>query len=191
MRIAVDLDGVCYHWERTARYMLRRWYADRGELHPAMLDRASRHWDDIQQNVSPEAWDWLWSEGVDRGLFRHGHIVSGTIEALTALTGDGHEVFVATARPKRAIGDTLAWIALQLHRVPLSDVRIHVNKLATDADLYVDDGIHNILAVTAAGKRAILFNQPWNCESPTPLDWSLTERAFGWGHAVELIRTCP
>lgn len=185
MKIAVDLDGVCYHWERTARYMLRRWYAQRGEHHPQMLDRESLCWDDIQHNVSPDAWRYLWTDAVREGLYRHGHIVGGTIEALTRLAADGYELVIATARPREAVEDTFAWCALHFRRVPLSAIHITAEKLSAPADIYIDDAEHNATAIAAAGKLCLLFDRPWNYRMPKTKN---VERVYGWRGVLDALR---
>jgi len=39
VKIAIDLDGVCYEWDRTARYMLREY---RNLSHVPVLQHPSR-----------------------------------------------------------------------------------------------------------------------------------------------------
>lgn len=100
----LDVDGVLYHFERTARYLLRtvKGYDN--------LSEPSGSWDHIRERVSQKDWNWLWNHGVKLGLFRHGHLFTGAIEGVKALAEMG-DVVIITHRPKSAVQDTLDWLA--------------------------------------------------------------------------------
>lgn len=188
MKIGLDLDGVCYEWEKTARYMLRRRILDRGDVCPGPLLVESQHWDWIQQHVSANDWKWLWSEGVEQGLFRYGHVVKGAIEGTTALANLG-EVFVVTARPREAYGDTLAWLAFMFDKVPIAGVHFTPAKINAGADLYIDDHVENVQTLLAHGKACVLFDREWNRRanlSTTP-DSPFFRRQATWRGVVEAV----
>mgnify|MGYP001587805304 CR=1 FL=1 len=88
MRIAVDMDGVCYEWERTARYMLRE-YRD-------VVTPESTAWDSIKDDIPREDWKWLWTWGVQQGLFRYGHMVTGARIGLQELVSQGHALAIVS-----------------------------------------------------------------------------------------------
>jgi len=164
MKIAVDLDGVIYDWEGTARHMLREELKRRGEYAPVQLDRQSTEWDMIKSVVSEEMWGWLFNEAVEQGVYRYGNLIKGALDGVRWLA-DRHDVSIVTARPKNAVGDTLAWCSFMLNRVKLAGVHVldGYPKSTVPFDVLVDDGIHNIREVCA--KRCVtglLFSQPWN-----------------------------
>lgn len=190
--VVVDLDGVCYEFDRTARYMLRnfRGYTNlRGE---------STHWDHIKQSVDPADWQWLWSEGVERGLFRYGHMVSGARVGLERLRDRGYRLRVATKRPAQATSDTLDWISMYFQGIPLDGLHIlgpDETKAQVNGDWLIDDNTDNLREWLDTGRKAIQFLQPWNegwevrchikCyEANAP---SCLIRADGWSGVTEVL----
>lgn len=123
------------------------------------------YWDYPKHNLSKAQWSWLWSSGIRKGLFRHGHLYKGVPEALNRMAGDGHELVVITSRPPEANRDTLAWLAF--HQFPLHEVHILPNRkkstVSPKCDLYIDDNPQNtgdLLANTTG--QVILWDRPWN-----------------------------
>jgi hypothetical protein len=160
MKIVVDLDGPGYEWDKTARYMLRTYRGCTG------LDAPSREWllpNQAWHNVTDEDWDWLWSDGVELGLFRYGHVTRGAIVGLRSLSESGHDLVVGTHRPVGAVRDTLAW--LSYINIDWTDVHILSNeepKTQIDGDLLIDDKPENIVQWSMSGRKAILFDRAWN-----------------------------
>ena len=74
----MDLDGVCYEFQRTYRYMLREY---RGVDMPP-VEEFWTHWDAQKAYGTPADHDWMWSGGVKKGLFRYGHMVTGARKGL-------------------------------------------------------------------------------------------------------------
>lgn len=163
-RIGVDLDGVLYDWSGTARYLLRHWFG-------LSLVGEAQSWNwNIDEGVPSGAWEWLWDEegGMDRGLFRHGHLVKGAADGIRKLATLG-DLILVTHRPKLAIADTLAWLDGQFGRYrPYPFTGIHLltegePKSSIDVDVLIDDkpdNITDILVNTEAD--AVVFEQPWN-----------------------------
>lgn len=167
MRIGLDIDGVMYKWDKTARYMLRDVLPD--SPYKELLQQESQGWDWIKENVVPEHWEWLWTEGVRLGLFRYGHLYPGTIQAVRRLAEIG-DVVLITHRPKNAVTDTLAWLGLL--NLPLAGVHLLTNQepkswVSPHCDVYLDDKPANIydLAVNTSG-TACLMARPWNVGDP-------------------------
>lgn len=187
MKIAVDIDGVLYDWEGTARLLLRQYRN--------MDIPVSKRWDYIPETISDLDWAWLWSAGVDLGLFRHGHVVKGSIEGMRALA-KSHELVIVTHRPAVAIHDTLKWIGLHLDTVRLAGLHLLTNeepKTMVEADLLIDDRISNVEAWSRNQGRAILFSQPWN-EDFDWWDWYQEEEKAelaGYQSGYDLIETTP
>jgi 5'(3')-deoxyribonucleotidase len=140
-RFGIDIDGVMYMWDKTARYMLR---TQRGYTRD-QLGRPSRYWNEIKDIVENNDWQWLWSEGVRKGLFRYGHLYTGTIEAITALNILG-DCVILTHRPREAVQDTLDWLSYL--KLPFMEVQLFTNgeaKSAIKCDMYVDDKPENCI----------------------------------------------
>lgn len=192
-RIGVDCDGVLYHWDRTARYMLRRRLADSRRRIPPELHRPSTDWDMIQNVVEDQDWRWLWTEGVRLGLFRYGHVVGGSLEGLTALARLG-DVIVVTSRLPGATKDTLAWLSLMTDKIELQGIYIlsHGQPKSTvqpPLDVLVDDGLHNAEDMVQNTKtQVVLFNQPWNASRRIEDEYpDQVTRAYGWDDVVRIV----
>jgi 5' nucleotidase, deoxy (Pyrimidine), cytosolic type C protein (NT5C) len=192
--IGLDLDGVVYQWDKTARYMIRRRIVDRGEIPPEELSMPSKSWSWIEDYAPKQDWDWLWSEAISQGLYRYGHVESGAIEGVRELNQLG-DVVAITARPKEAVHDTLAWLTLMLDKSPLAGVVIQSNgqkksEVTPTPDVYIDDGIHNFDDVLANTKSNVVqFMQPWNLEYlPAIGYWDRHFVAGSWRDTVELVR---
>lgn len=156
MRIGVDLDGVGYAWDKTARFLLK-WH------HGWDLPE-SQTWDSIQEAVDKDAWQWLWSDAITKhGLYRHGHLLKGFKEAMDALDAR-HDVVILTARPSKARQDTLAW--LSYHQIPTKEVHIlgKEPKSSIACDVYIDDGPHNVVELVENRPEAkvICWSRPYN-----------------------------
>ena len=189
-RIGVDLDGVCYQWNKTARYMLRDILPNSPYPKAGALGLPSQTWNYIQENVSKEHWNWLWDEGVKLGLFRHGHMYPGTIKAIRDLASFA-KVIVITSRPDTAVEDTLAWVTF--HRLPISGIHIlgpHVSKASVpQCDVYIDDKYENCVELAATG--ATVAQAGWEeCvrNGPTPEG---VVRVHSWDEFVKIAKEAP
>ncbi len=176
MKVGIDLDGVCYRFHSSYRYMM---VAYRNvEMPPA--DEWTT-WDWPEKFTSQEDRDWIWSEGVRLGLFRYGHIVKGAIIGVRELA-EHHELSVVTHRPRSAVRDTIAW--LHYVNLPFSGIHILSNeepKSEVPYDALVDDKPENIEDAVMHARRGILFDQPWN------QDYRAVERARGWPDVVRRL----
>lgn len=160
-RIGVDLDGVLYQWDATARWLLNwKFGVEIGE---------SKHWDYILECVSEQQWKWLWQAdeegGIGRGLFRYGHCFKGSFEALRELDQLG-DIAIITHRPKTAIVDTMDW--LSFCKVPASEVHLIYRRepkssIKPDCDIYVDDKASNCIDLAENTDGLVcLWSRPWN-----------------------------
>jgi uncharacterized HAD superfamily protein len=186
LRIGLDIDGVMYHWEKTARYMLREILPNSPYKGDPALERPSTGWNYIEHNVAPEHWKWLWSEGVKLGLFRYGHMFKGTIEAVRHLAELG-DIIVITHRPAAAVPDTLAWLAYQ--QLPLAGVHILTHqepKSTVEAcDFFLDDKPENCIDMNDTGAEVWLMDRPWNQHCNWP------NRATSWNHYLAAVWQSP
>ena len=182
MRIGLDLDGVCYEWQRTYMYMLR---AYRGYSRDLMSDIESwTHWNWHKENVSKQDNDWMWSEGIRLGLFRYGHLYPGTVKAVNELSSLG-DVVVITSRPKRAAQDTFDWISY--NKLPVQEVHITNGGNKSDikpvCDVYIDDGPHVIDdLIDNTPSAALLWDRPWN-RTPS----RCTARVSTWDEVLNFV----
>jgi uncharacterized HAD superfamily protein len=155
-RAGIDLDGVVYRWCDTVNFLLEHYRGVRG-----LGEWTS--WDYLEDTVKlpKEDKDWLWTEGVSLGMFRHGNCYRGSFAALDRLAIT-HDVVILTARPRAAITDTLAWLAF--HRVAASEVHVLDGqpKSSVPCDWYVDDSAANARELHLAGKEVLLWDRPWN-----------------------------
>lgn len=174
LRLGVDLDGVGYAWDKTARFLLK-WHKEY-TLPP------SSEWDSIQNSISKEDWKWLWSDAITQhGLYRHGHILKGYKEALDLLAIK-HKIVLITARPKIATIDTLDWLAF--HRIPTQELHIlgKEPKSSIPCDIYIDDGPHNLAELASNSEaKLICWDRPYN----QGIDCDI--RTNDWKVAIEFI----
>lgn len=178
IRFGLDVDGVLYKWEPTVRYLIQRKFGK--------TLKAADSWDALDNQLTNNEKQWLWTAGVKEGMFRHGHIYRGAIDGVRALSGLG-DVHLITSRPSSAREDTLAWVAF--HRLPVSSVTI-VNhgdrKSDYPVEVLIDDGPHNIQdMLDNTDATAILWDRPWNQEfsSKSPL----YHRVHSWNELLEIF----
>lgn len=163
MRIGLDIDGVMYKWDKTARYMLREVLPN--SPYKEVLKQESQSWDWIKEQILPGHWAWLWKQGVELGLFRYGHLYPGTIQAVRELATIG-EVILITHRPKQAVTDTLAWLAYQ--NLPITGVHLLTNEenkglVRPGCDVYLDDKPENFMDyIKHSDGTPFLMRRPWN-----------------------------
>jgi len=186
-RVGLDLDGVVYEWDKTARYMLR-------EVCPVpmtsyvrrLLEEESRSWDYVEDCVPPAAWNWLWSEGVRLGLFRYGHVVRGAINGVRELSRFA-DIEVITHRPANAVEDTLGWLSFM--KLPLRGVHLLTHQEPKAAvkpafNLYIEDKPQNCIELADVGS-VIMFGREWNRGY---FDFSPSMRVEGWPAVVGVAR---
>lgn len=184
MRIAVDLDGTTYEFQRTYMYMLRTYFG----LDVPPYEEWWKTWDAQKQWGKPWMHEWMWSRGVERGLFRYGHMVKDTRIVLESLAEAGHTFSVVTHRPEAAVQDTIDWVSLYFNDLPLRGLHILSHgepKSVVRADVLIDDKVSNILEWP---KRGLLFDQPWN---RPPLPWwdeLRMRRVSGWKGVLDAVR---
>jgi len=177
----VDLDGVCADYESA----LRTSVAAQLGVPAATLP---------PQETTGSFSEW----GLDLESFREAHrraVVEDRIfrtmlpypdvaEVLWRLSDAGVWIRVITHRllfngiHEVSAADTAGW--LDLHGIPYRDLCFIGDKPTVGADLYVDDSPHNILALRAAGREAIVFDQRYNRDLDGP-------RVHGWRELGELV----
>lgn len=174
-RLGVDLDGVAYQWDSSARFLLEEEFG----YDPIP---ESKSWSFLEERVNPTHWQWLWNEGIQRGLFRFGRTYRGTVEAIHKLETVGEVVFI-THRPRSARSDTLQWLGYQ--RFAPAEVHLLSNsepKSGVKCDLYIDDKIENLIDLrTNTDAICLLWSRPWN------FGWDMqgVERIDSWDQVLD------
>lgn len=165
MRIGLDVDGVIYEWDKTARYMMREVCPLVTNPDDPRLRRDAQHWNEIEEIVGKEAFDWLWTEGVRLGLFRYGHLHAGAIQAIRKLATIG-DVVLITSRPKQAVNDTMAFLGYL--NLPIAAIHILSNSepkstVKPECDIFLDDKPENVVDLqNNTDTHAYLMRRPWN-----------------------------
>lgn len=187
-RIGVDLDGVCYQWDKTARYMLREILPDSPYKYDPALKIPSQSWDYIEQHVEKKHWRWLWDQGIALGLFRHGHMFPGTIKAIRELA-EFADVIAITSRHKSTVPDTAAWVSY--HQLPLSGLHIVGGEpkslVKPLCDVYIDDKPENCADLLQTGAVVAMPDRPWNQDANV----AGIVRTHSWDEFVTLAREAP
>ena len=157
LRLGVDLDGVTCNWTKKAIQMLNaRFELDRDEC------GESPHWEWIEENTTKKQWAWLWTAGVDRGMFANLEVLPGAYDSLERLTRD-HRVFLVTNRPQASRRDTIYWVAKNL---PFNFQGITTTKCKweVECDVYLDDKPENVRALrdNRWASHQVLFRRQYN-----------------------------
>jgi len=176
----VDLDGVC------ADYTLafRDFCAERLGRDPSTLP-LERSWDFREWGFDAAQFEEMHRAAVTEGrLLASLPIIEGASESLWRLSDAGvwirivtHRLYVNWAHSSAA-GDTVDW--LDRARIPYRDLCFVGAKRDVGADAYIDDGPHNIINLRAAGRTAIVFDQPYNRD----LDGL---RATNWDQVEDIV----
>ena len=174
----VDLDGVCGDYTTAFRAVVAH---DRG-VAPEMLGDA-RSWDFAEWGIDgPDEFDRLHRLAVlEHRMFRTMPPLPGVADSLWRLSDAGVWIRIITHRlcvnwgHAVAVADTVAW--LDEMGIPYRDICFLGAKPEVEADAYVDDAAHNVLALRAAGNHVIVFDAPYNqaVDGPRATSWAEVE----------------
>jgi 5'-nucleotidase len=179
----VDLDGVCGDYTSAFRTIVAR------ELGvPETELPLERSWDFREWDLGRAGgFEHLHAKAVaeDR-MFATMPPIEGVTDALWRLSDAGIHIRVITHRlyvnwgHASAVADTVEW--LDRYRIPYRDICFLGNKPDVGADVYIDDGPHNIIQLRAAGFNAIVFDQPYNQDLEGP-------RVHSWSELEDMVMT--
>ena len=160
--LGVDLDGVCADY--TAG--LRRIAADVLGVAESQLP-LERSWDFREWGLTPAAYEEIHRLAVtEHHLLRELPVIDGAADTLWRLSDAGVWIRIITHRlyvnwgHAIAVSDTVTW--LDEARIPYRDICFLGAKPEVEADLYIDDGPHNVEGLLASGNEVIVFDQPYN-----------------------------
>jgi 5'-nucleotidase len=189
MRIALDVDGptLALHDEWYKRY--NRDYDDN-----LTVDKVT-DWN-THQFVKPECGKKIYDYLQQPDLYAHVPIVTGAAEGIRLLRERGHEVLFVTSCTKGMAdqkAEALERFALPAkptkHGLLPDDFCVLTDKRWIDADLLIDDALHNIKDWVLRRRRAILMNYPWNqaaVDVPSMFS-SWIKRANTWPEILALV----
>lgn len=179
--LGVDLDGVCADYTRAFAEVVAAERGCRVEDLPA-----ERSWDFAEWDLdSLGGFERLHRIAVlEKRMFRTMPVVPGCAAALWRLSDAGVWIRIITHRlvvhwgHQVAVADTVAW--LDEHGIPYRDLCFLGRKPEVEADCYVDDAPHNVLALREQGNHTIVFDAPYNRDLPGP-------RARTWEELEEAV----
>jgi 5'-nucleotidase len=161
--LGVDLDGVCADYTSAFAAVVA---AAKGCAVGDLPE--GRSWDFNEWDLDAVGgFEALHRAAVlDQRIFRDMPAIEGCAAALWRLSDAGVWIRIITHRlvvhwgHQIAVGDTVAW--LDANGVPYRDLCFLGRKPEVEADLYIDDAPHNVVALRAAGNEVVVFDQPYN-----------------------------
>ncbi|HJO79635.1 MAG TPA: hypothetical protein QGI67_03470 [Acidimicrobiales bacterium] len=177
----MDLDGVCGNYTSAFRSVVAQETGVSEESLPLL-----RSWDFKEWGLTPEGFERLHFLAVsEHRILRSMPVIDGASETLWRMSDAGvwirvitHRLYVNWAHAT-AIADTVDW--LDRARIPYRDICFLGDKPEVEADLYIDDGPHNVEALRSSGNRVIVFDAPYNQHLNGP-------RARDWLECEQLVR---
>jgi FMN phosphatase YigB (HAD superfamily) len=167
----MDIDDVLFPWSDLSHAACER----AGITNGKQITQWGMH---LDYGCTPdEVWAVIDAEYVD-GMLRKPPY-PGAVEILEGLRKAGHTIHLATARGFEGKladvvrRDTVAWVM----QIPHDSLTFTQHKPLLNVDVFLDDGVHNVEALQAAGIRAYLRDQRHNQSSDLPRVADLAEFA--------------
>lgn len=174
----VDLDGVCGDYTGAFRTVAARHLGvEESEL------KGPSSWDFAEWGIDRATFEDLHRRAVlDDRIFRTMEPMAGVADALWRLSDAGVWIRVITHRlavnwgHATAVSDTVAW--LDEVGIPYRDICFLGHKPQVEADLYIDDAPHNVVALRQQGNAVVVFDAPYNRDlaGPRAADWDQVEQ---------------
>jgi 5'-nucleotidase len=190
--LGVDLDGVCGDYTLALRDVV----AERTGADPSTLP-LERSWDFSEWGLTSAQFEEHHQAAVlEHRIFRTMPAMPGVAEVLWRLSDAGVWIRIITHRlyvnwgHATAVADTVDW--LDAAGIPYRDLCFLGAKPQVEADCYVEDAPHNVVALRSTGAHVIVYDQPYNREvdGPRAADWTEVENLVGVrvterGHALQ------
>jgi 5'-nucleotidase len=190
--LGVDLDGVCGEYTEALRPIVA---AHQGRSPEELPEPAS--WDFVDWGLDRITFERLHRHAVlEHRIFRTMPVMPGAAEVLWRLSDAGIWIRVITHRlavnwgHALAVSDTVEW--LDEHAIPYRDLCFLGAKPQVEADVYLDDAPHNVVALREEGDEVVVFDAPYNrhLADPRAADWFEVEQlviaaASRAGHPVQ------
>ncbi len=160
--LGVDLDGVCADYTIGFRRVVAQELGVDEDTLPL-----ERSWGFHEWGLDDESFERIHHVAVtEHRLLRDLPVMNGAAEALWRLSDAGVWIRIITHRlyvnwgHAVAVSDTVAW--LDAARLPYRDICFLGAKPEVEADVYIDDGPHNVEALRRNGNVVVTFDQPYN-----------------------------
>ncbi len=183
MRLGIDLDGVVADFDNGWMSRYRTEFGADPRMSHAEPGAPEIVWNGLHHGTHFPDMDAFW-EWVHRiRLFRHLDPIPGALEALTTIANDGHEIVILTAKPDRAVPDTLYWIAD--HQLPTREIHFIHDKHRVACDAYLDDSPFVVPELVAHRPEATVCRMvaPWN----EPVEGAID--VTDWSEFLDVVRS--
>lgn len=178
MSIGVDLDGTSGNFHASFRSILLEHQGFNAEQIPLRVPKVYSY---IDAGCFPdfETFTTALHAATHQRVYYLMKPYDGFRKHLTALYESDAEIKIITSRPDDALEDTIGWLE-EVAKVPYHSVTITHEKVKVPASVYIDDMPAHIEAFRTAGRRGIVFDQPYNREVPG-------ERVRSWKEIGEIL----
>ena len=160
--LGVDLDGVCADYTSAFRRIVAM---ERSVDADSLTTEVS--WDFAEWGLDRDSFLELHKTSVqDHRMFKNMSALDGVSDALWRLSDAGVWIRIVTHRlvthwgHALIVSDTVDW--LDAKSIPYRDICFLGRKPEIEADAYVEDAPHNVVALRARGNTVIVFDQPYN-----------------------------
>ena len=183
--LGLDLDGTCADFYGRMREITATYLSCPIEELPEDVDWSLDAW-----GIGEDGYDALHRYAVtEHKLFETMSPLPGSPEALRSLVAEGVGVRIITHRlimpalHAETVRQTVSW--LDTNRIPYWDLCFMRQKDDVEADLYVEDSIHNIERLLEVGANVLVMDNPTNRGHI----FKGAQRASNWSEAGTVIRS--
>lgn len=180
--LGVDLDGVCADYVGGFRRVVAKIKKVPEESLTWNVSWGCREWG----IASAAEFDTLHRQAVlEHDMLLDMEPLKGVADALWRISDAGVWIRIVTHRlyvnwgHEVTAGHTVRW--LDEMGIPYRDLCFVAKKTSVTADAFVEDAPHNIADLRAAGRKVVIFDQPYNRKFGPP-------RARNWEEAEKLVR---
>lgn len=197
-RILIDLDNVVYPWAQHAATLL----SFEGLTHYTVEELVQLYhnfevWEDW--GIPEGMFNWWWEQWIRRGLMYRGRVnehlhftaLPGAIEGIWALSDDGWDIHLVTARLNKfrlhdqSVINTVEW--LRDEGIPYRKISFTDDKHSILGDVIVDDQAHHLIDHPAPMR--FLYPAAHNVMVRDPADgeYATLDEVRPWEDLVEVL----